>query len=204
MVAARPLTPGANMRTLTCIGLLAPALLLSTSAHADCALGAGYYQTVTGNSAEVCLYGTSRTCGFTGGMLRQNTDTGELVLLADYCEPATASQGSCYLDECVAKGNYKYGFATPYDCTEEGCGGVQWWATASVTADPPASCARTSGNGAPTAYGKAAPWPANDTTGFRRCSGSGCSATGAAAMGLDGAVLLLSLLWVRRKALAHR
>jgi hypothetical protein len=88
------------------------------------------------------------------------------VELSSYCV-----QGA-YVDECVPPGTYRYGFATPYDCAEQGCGGVYYWEMATVTASVPMSCGFSAGNAAPTPSTGPPPWPAGGSK-YKDCS-SGC------------------------------
>jgi hypothetical protein len=49
-------------------------------------------------------------------LLRQNVKTGEVV---QFLNPVCAKSGNgrdCFLDDCVASGQYRYGLATPQEC----------------------------------------------------------------------------------------
>ena len=180
---------------------LPAALLLCVAgagvARADCSGGAEYNVTVTGNTVQVLPELTARKCGGPIGMLRQNVDTGEVVELANDCDEGR------YVDECVPPGDYRYGFATAYDCSEQGCGGVQYY-VAVIAPTPVSPCVRSGTSTEATAYSAPVPW-ASSSSSLRECpSGCGCSAPGRGALGFDGAVVALSLvaLWRRRRATA--
>jgi hypothetical protein len=148
---------------------------------------------VIGNSVTVCLNGTRSviTCGepgtqddpaaaALGGMVRQNESTNEVDKLANYCPPLADDAGvgspgdTCYVDECVPPGTYLYGLATPYDCSQAGCGSVGLFAEAIVSTPLPPDCQRSSGNAAPTETSMPAPWGSGeDPSPWRSCPG-GC------------------------------
>ncbi len=170
--------------------------LLSTfafEARANCARGSGYDVHVDANTVRICPWEPS-VCGTRGGMLRQNTVTGEVVKVADAC--LSSSDGDCYQDECVAPGSYRYGFATPYDCSQRGCGGsVPSWEPASVSSQLGA-CTRTVDGGAPTAYPAGAPWPNEH---YRACVGCGCSGMGTTVVLFQVVLAAGALAWMARR-----
>ena len=86
-------------------------------------------------------------------MLRQNEATGEVVSLPFACSAANAR---CYVDECVAPGHYRYGFAEPEVCCSECGGGTEYYEMADVTS-PLGNCQRTVAD-AGTMDAGAAPW----------------------------------------------
>jgi hypothetical protein len=111
-------------------------------------------------------------------LLRQDKTSGSTVVI-DSCSDPSASNpiDNCYEDECVPPGVYRYGFATPYDCHEAGCGEVARFAEVSVVTPLSASCA-ASGASAPITN-QSAPWSASDSR-FVDCdSGFGCTAASA-------------------------
>lgn len=126
------------------------ALTVANSASANCAAPVGYQVKVEGNTVTVCPTDFVRKCPDSGGMLRQ-TPAGDTVKLGDHCVD------SCYVDECVPKGEHRYGFATPYDCCSACCG-TDYFATATVTTDPPSGCTPTSGNPGTQAFTGTVPW----------------------------------------------
>lgn len=147
---------------------------VATGAHADCAVGSTYEMEVTGSTVTVGLENSDRLCGDASGMLRQNESTGEVDVLANNC--GTDSFGDpAYIDECVAPGTYRYGFALPYDCTHRGCGGVAVFKEATVTAALSPTCMRASTDPGPTVTNEVPPWGtgANPDSG-KSCPGAGC------------------------------
>jgi hypothetical protein len=161
------------------VGFLATVLGLSAlaqTARADCARGAYYEVTVTDSTVQICPGATKRTCGESTKMLRQNVDTGEVVELADFCV-TSGFDASCYQDECVPAGTYRYGFATVFSCDEAGCGAVEYWGEAIVDVGATGACTWSSGNTAPTAYSAETPW-SSTTDGAKSCPSSClCTAT---------------------------
>src|SRR5580658_929304 len=90
--------------------------LLARPARADPA-AQQYIVTVTGNSVQICLsYGA---CG--SSMLRQDTDGGAVVRLAG---SSNGDDSTCYVDECVPPGTYRYGCETPLGCA---CSSPPYW-----------------------------------------------------------------------------
>ncbi|MEZ4225261.1 MAG: hypothetical protein R3B13_30195 [Polyangiaceae bacterium] len=153
----------------------AVALTVVGAASANCAMPIGYQVKVEGNTVTVCAQNfTNRGCPDSGGMLRQ-TPGGDTVQLGDYCVD------SCYVDECVPKGEHRYGFATPYDCCSSCCG-TDYFATASVTADPPSGCMPTSGNPGTQTFNGTLPW-GDDPSICGYQGGAGSPATGGASGG---------------------
>jgi hypothetical protein len=167
----------------------------ASRASADCSSGAAYAATVKGNTVQIVLEETSRKCGGPIPMLRQDTQTGEVVKLADDCD------NGAYVDECVPPGVYRYGFAKAYDCSEQGCSGVEYYVgvTMSSAVD---GCMRGAGHSAPTAYSDPVPWGSNTSPLLSCPSGCGCSTPGRGILGFDGALAGLSViaLWRRRRA----
>ncbi len=109
----------------------------SETARANCARPSTYDVTVAGNTVTICpVNRESRGCPDLDGMLRVGGM--EAVRIADRCS-GDAGPDSCYVDECVPKGSYQYGFAKPYECCQYCCG-TDFYATASVEEDPPPEC----------------------------------------------------------------
>jgi hypothetical protein len=156
-------------------------------AWANCAAGDDFGRYVDGNRVTVCPYPTAtenaeRICpDKEGGMLRQNVETGETVRLRDYCTGSERYQGaddSCYTDECVPPGAYRYGFATPWSnpsCST--CPPSQYFVAVDVTAPLDGGCVRSDGNDAPESYDGAVPWGERDSDNGDMCNESawGCS-----------------------------
>ena len=124
---------------------------VANAAAANCAMPVGYGVKVEGNTVTVCPQDFGqRTCPDADGMLRE-TPGGSTVKLADYCD------GSCYVDECVPKGEHRYGFAKPFDCCSSCCG-TDYFGTAEVTTDLPASCQLSANNPGAEPYTGPIPW----------------------------------------------
>lgn len=149
----KPISVAAAVAALVLLG--APASAFANS-EAGPDTTVGYTATVQGNTVRVVAYWGM--CSSTQPMLRQNLATKEVVRLGDYCDQAM-TRG--YVDECVPKGDYLYGFATPLECCAQ-CAGTRYYTVVHVTTELPASCARTAAIPAPTAYSAAVPWPAYD------------------------------------------
>lgn len=105
-------------------------------ATANCARPVGYDVSVTGNQVTICPENwVGRGCPDPGGMLRQDISSGRAVRLPDRCSMNAAGK-SCYVDTCVAPGQYRYGFAVPYECYKPACS-TNYFAEAEVTAAEP-------------------------------------------------------------------
>jgi hypothetical protein len=86
-------------------------------------------------------------------LLRQSIATGEVVRMPDRCS------GEGWLDECVPKGGFRYGFAMPYACCPTCCR-TDFFVEVLIQQDPPANCeaTRISDNPKPAAYTGGLPW----------------------------------------------
>jgi hypothetical protein len=169
-------------------------LCFADPALANCALATSYELSVDENTVTVCPQNfDARACPDPDGMLRQDTD-GMLVELSDFCEVAgQGGSGACYVDECVPKGDYRYGFAKPYDCCASCCS-TDYYATVSVTSDLPSTCALSPGNPGAQPSSGAAPWGTSPTIcvyqgigGAPGGGGAGAGGTGASGAGGTGA-----------------
>ena len=156
--------------------------LLSFEARANCARPAGYEVSVSGHTVTICPINLEgRECPDPDGMLRQGSTA--TSLLADRC---TVERGtSCYVDECVPDGEYKYGFVRPYQCCQYCCG-TDYYETVRVGAGPSVDCtpdAATSAN-----YSGDLPW--QDTSVICNYAGGmgggGAGGTGGAGGQADG------------------
>jgi hypothetical protein len=194
--------------------LVACAAVLSAgspiAALANCAAPITYHPWVDGNTVGVAG-AITRSCPDPDGMLRQAVDSGETVRLADFCGAAPGHNpllplqhdGVPYLDECVAPGAYRYGFARPYECAGTSCGTYRF-ATVEVTAPLDAACQRSSGNAAPTPVAPAA-WSAGNALICdydRKDDSLGCGTvrTGVGAVAIvDALALGLGLALLRRR-----
>jgi hypothetical protein len=153
------------------------AVLVSVAPHvsANCAMPASYTVDVAGSTVTIASNSFGdRACPDGSGMLRENVATGEVVKLADFCSTATedGSRTAGYIDECVPRGSYRYGFASPYKCYESSCG-TYYFEEAEVTVELADGCARSEGNAAPTKVSKA-PWGSDNVI----CSYGGDSGEG--------------------------
>jgi hypothetical protein len=131
---------------------------LARPALANCAMPTGYQASVdSNNTVKVCAQNfQQRGCPDADGMLRKDVQGGSVVKLADFCD-GDGGPSSCYLDECVPKGTYQYGFAKPYDCCGSCCG-TDYYETVSVTTDPPSACALSPGDTGAQPFSGAVPW----------------------------------------------
>jgi hypothetical protein len=158
-------------------------LALPATAHADCAEGVGYNDTVTGNTVQIQSFGIApRACPDTGGMVRQDVHSGAIVKLADYCV------GGDYVDECVPPGTYRYGFADPYACQSAGCGGTPYYVEVTVADSLSGSCTRNAADPGPTPA-TAVPWKDSSLVcaGYQGSGGSGTTGSSGSASSSGGA-----------------
>lgn len=138
-------------------------------ALANCAESVTYYVTTEGSSVTICPQNfADRACPDSTSMLRENVATSEVVQIPDRCVD------SCYVDQCVAAGEYRYGFATPYQCAPSSCG-TDYYEDITVAAwdgDCTASDSLSS-----TPYSGQLPWGTDQSIcGYGgSTSGSGCS-----------------------------
>jgi hypothetical protein len=65
----------------------------------------------------------------------------------------------CYIDECVDKGTYRYGFAVPYECDPTGCM-VNYFQPIEVK-ESSAGCVRLKDTQPPEVYTTGVPWKDN-------------------------------------------
>jgi hypothetical protein len=140
-----------SIRVATVLGLL----LAAPGAQANAALPVGYDVGVVGNTVEICPRNfDSLGCPAPGGVLREDVASGEVAQLAQYC---SASSPNCYVDECVPKGSYRYGFAVPYKCCNA-CASTDYFEPVDVTQELATNCARSSGNAGPADFTGTLPW----------------------------------------------
>ncbi|MFH2006800.1 MAG: hypothetical protein ABI333_09470 [bacterium] len=190
-------------------------------ARANCGLEPHYQAQVVGSTVYVMpntgSYAWERVCPDSGGMLRMNVESGEVVRLADYCL-SSADVGSSwdydggdtdvYVDECVSPGSYEYGFAVPYSCPNGACGTTPYYTTAAVTVGD-ASCQRSPDNPGPNVYVGSVPWTGerNDVCPPSTNGCDGCSASGDMTLEVlvaQVAVLVVGLLLLLRRKLRLR
>jgi hypothetical protein len=168
-------------------------VMLSGDVLANCAMPSGYGVTVTGSSVMICPQNLEqRGCPDADGMLRASE--GAVVQIADRCA-ADAGTDGCYVDDCVPKGQYEYGFAQPYACCRYCCG-TYFYGRATVVDDLPPRCLVVdagsepalddAGNGTdagpPATDSVSAPWSTSNLI----CEYSGGGSTGTAGRGGSG------------------
>jgi len=162
---------------------VAIALVATTEqASANCAAGDTFSVQVQGNTVTVCPDPTdknaARVCPDSqGGMLRQSLTSAAVVHLAQSCGGAERYQGAandCYVDECVPAGNYRYGFATPWQnpsCST--CPPSQYFGEAEVVDALPADCTPSLRSTELAPYAGTVPW--GDESDMCNESAWGCS-----------------------------
>lgn len=115
------------------LALGAALALAAPAVRANCAMPVGYKATVEGNKVTVCNedFG-KRPCPDADGLIRVDKASGAPVKVLS-CGTGTSS--TCYVDECVPKGSYQYGYAKPFDCCSSCCG-TSYYEEVTVDADP--------------------------------------------------------------------
>jgi hypothetical protein len=168
--------------------LAATSAFAALPARANCARSTGYEVRVAENTVTVCpINSQKRSCPDAQGLLRQSTMTGDAIKVSDNCSTGTVN---CYVDECVPKGSYRYGFAKPYDCCPYCCG-TDYYENANVAADLPSDCV-VSGGGMTSTQPELVPWGTTQTIcvyagGGRSGGGGRPSSGGASGAGTGGA-----------------
>jgi hypothetical protein len=154
------------------VAALALALLTPRPARADCAEGADYDLTVTGNTVAVCE--GAAPCTPSTPFLRQDEASGDVVSFA-----ATCDMNGCFNDECVPPGTYRYGLATAFPCSDSGCGNeVPYFEEVTVTAAL-SNCTRDASSPVPAPTTVAPPWGSgSDVTATLSCPGCACGTVG--------------------------
>lgn len=176
------------------IGVLCFALFGSLSANVSAMGEGGSFLTCTqGNRVIVCVGGyndSNRGCDKKDVLLRRNTKDGSTVALSQHCltedaevtELIDACKGSiskeylnkrCYIDECVPKGSYQYGFATIHQCTEVANLAYQKYLLVEVKSGA-STCERPAARKEePKPHEEPSSWLRGDA--FVYCSGIGCN-----------------------------
>jgi hypothetical protein len=145
-----------NARHLLSVSVLFAGTVAARPAFGICMNAWQYTTSVAGNSVIVTPDNPMRRVCREGRpevMLRQNVATGEVVRMPDRCS------GEGWLDECVPRGGYRYGFAMPYACCPTCCR-TDFFIDVLIQQDPPANCEamRIADNPKPTVYPAGAPW----------------------------------------------
>jgi hypothetical protein len=161
----------------------------TTDARANCAAPLTYYAQADGNTVRV----HPENFGFRqcedNVLLREDVTSGEVVQLAAYCTecPMEANlwsdEETCFSDECVRAGTYRYGFLVPYDCSPHSCG-TDYYTEVTVVSTP-RDCTYSDGNAPPQVVTEGAPWGDSPTI----CGygyGGGCSAAPSGIRGVFG------------------
>lgn len=163
---------------------------------ANCAAPLTYGITPTGPTVQVCpdpfSPASARPDCPGDGLLR--VDSGGNAVLITTCDDQ-----KCYVDECVAPGQYKYGRKTPFACQGSSCG-TYYYVAADLTASA-SGCVRTLP--APTAYVGGLPWGSSDQIcAYHGTGGSfGCSSSGLGpVLGTNALVLVAGLLLWRARS----
>jgi hypothetical protein len=129
------------------------------AAAADCDAGAFYAIEMSGDSVIICIEGTyasTGACPDAGPMLRENPETGEVVVIFTLCEEPSLYT-TCYVDECVPSGTYRYGLENPLECNEDSCWPTPFYGEFTVAADP-VGCTMSEGNPGPAPFPDPPPW----------------------------------------------
>jgi hypothetical protein len=135
------------------VALVLALILAPRLAHADCAAGPSYLLTAMGNTVAVCERGvTVARCTPSTPFLRQDEATGQVVSIAATCS------GGCFNDECVPPGTYRYGLASPFSCSEVGCGQTIPYFVEVTVAAPLSGCTRDPASPVPTTTTITPPW----------------------------------------------
>jgi hypothetical protein len=166
--------------------VVAATLFAPARASADCASGPTYAATVQANTVSLFIDGD--WSGNANTLLRQNEADGTVVAFA-----TPAGVGNFY-DQCVPAGTYRYGYQTPFDCSEHGCSpDIPYFTEATVTTPLPATCTRDANVAAPAQTSTVPPWDSNGTiTQNKSCPNGGCSFHGHTRSGVR--VMILAML----------
>lgn len=107
-------------------------ILLAEEASANCAKPVSYDAEVTDAGVYISPENfENRVCPDQEGLVRENVKTGETVRI-DACEP---DGGARFVDTCVTAGQYRYGFARPYECHAAACS-TDYFVTVDVASAP--------------------------------------------------------------------
>jgi hypothetical protein len=193
------------MKPILSLTFAASLALVALPAHADCAnpIGGDYTVTTTGSTVTICPTGA----GGGGPLLRQDVSTGEVVEIGGCSQPNPMGGVACFVDECVPSGEYRYGFAEPFTCSDVsgGCGRTAYYfEEATVGAEATGSCKPSIAGCTATATDTVPPWMSGaDLTQSTTCPSSGCSISAAGdsrVLFLDGVVMVCGLAFAVRSA----
>lgn len=144
--------------------VIAVQLLVARSASANCAIYT-FTQEIDEETGTVVICADNRDCSSGRAIIRENTETGEVVEVSGACQDG--EWNSCWVDECVAAGTYRYGLSGPLDC---GCGSRELFVEVEVGAGPQ-SCTPSLG-GTVVVRADGVPWGDEIS---EDCVGEGCS-----------------------------
>jgi MYXO-CTERM domain-containing protein len=167
-------------------------LCIARSAAANCAIYS-FIPEIDEETGTVVICADNRQCSGGGAIIRENTETGEVVEISGACQEE--DYNSCWIDECVPAGTYRYGLSRPLDC---GCGSSEIFVGVDVTTTVE-GCVPGQG-GSVVAREEGVPW-GDDSS--EDCVGEGCSvASEPTQVGLPVFALvgLLGLALMLRKA----
>jgi len=173
---------------LFCVTLFVALLAGTTDARANCAAPVTYYAQVDGNTVRVHPENFGQRRCEDNLLLREDVASGEVVQLAAYCTECAMGTNSwsdetCFSDECVRAGTYRYGFLVPYDCSPHSCG-TDYYTEVTVVGTL-RDCTYSDGNAPPQVVTEGAPWGDSPTI----CGygyGGGCSAASSGIRGVFG------------------
>lgn len=109
---ARPI----SLTVLGLVTVLAAHPVGIREARANCAVWL-YTVTADSDTGRVTICADGVECAAGGVLLREDLETGEVYELQGNCTESTFE--SCFIDECVPAGAYRYGTPEPLQC---GCG----------------------------------------------------------------------------------
>ena len=118
-----------------------------------------YDITFADNNVTVCPRVDRYDGGYTAptcpdqGLLREDVATGEVVRIDSCWAEGDPQHEGCFIDRCVPEGTYRYGLATPFDCSSTKLWSIRLFERFSVVGNPAASCSPTA-----TVYDGALPW----------------------------------------------
>ena len=167
-------------------------LFVARTAGANCAIYS-YIPEIDAEAGTVVICADGRDCSGGEPLIRQDVETGEVVEISGACQEGDYS--SCFVDECVPVGSYRYGLEEPLQC---GCGSREVFVEVEVTTTVQA-CVPSEG-AAEVVRAGGAPW--GDES-YHDCVGEGCSVgSGSSAIGFPAFALvgLLGLAMMLRRA----
>jgi len=151
-----------QLRALLLCGVcLVASLVGAAQARANSAASTTYYAQVDGNTVLVLPDNVQERGCEDNVLLREDVASGDVVQLAAYCEECEVGavlgyEETCFVDECVLAGTYRYGFSVPYDC-EPASDSTDYYTVVTVVGTTE-NCTYGEGNAPPQAVTEGAPW----------------------------------------------